>query len=277
MRYFVRRDRYRVTRSLHRFDAEAGVSNRFDLQKGEWIDDPELIAFTGIGGDHDLFEVAPADLRQVVEGAWGTETADLALKGVAVTRGLRRIITRGGPGSGHFGHAGRPGEVGGSAPGEGTAGAGSPSSKDVARAAKEAGPESYRASLEAALEGSPYTHHVNHYSAEELGGMKALLLADGGMAGVAVKDHGDGRIEATALFHQAGGTPGVGLALLRRSIADYGVNYGEAFMPILPKMYERVGFEVMERYPFDPEQAPAGWDRQRFDEPDYVTMRLKGT
>lgn len=32
---------------------------------------------------------------------------------------LRRIINRGGPGSGHHGHRGRPGEVGGSAPGGG--------------------------------------------------------------------------------------------------------------------------------------------------------------
>lgn len=37
--------------------------------------------------------------------------------GDEVTPGLRRIINRGGPGSGHFGHQGRPGERGGSLPG----------------------------------------------------------------------------------------------------------------------------------------------------------------
>jgi len=116
MRYFVRRDRNGVTRSLHRFDAEAGISNRFDLEKKDWVDDPELIAFTGIGGDHNYFEVPQADLRSVVEAAWGSEVAGLALEGFTVTPGLRRIIIRGGSGSGNFGHEGRPGEVGGSAP-----------------------------------------------------------------------------------------------------------------------------------------------------------------
>jgi predicted ABC-type ATPase len=34
---------------------------------------------------------------------------------LTVSSGLRRIVIRGGPGSGHFGHEGRPGEIGGSA------------------------------------------------------------------------------------------------------------------------------------------------------------------
>ena len=32
---------------------------------------------------------------------------------------VTRVAVKGGPGSGNFGHAGRPGQVGGSAPGEG--------------------------------------------------------------------------------------------------------------------------------------------------------------
>lgn len=40
----------------------------------------------------------------------------------AITKTMRRVVERGGPGSGHFGHKGRPGEVGGSQPSTGSGG-----------------------------------------------------------------------------------------------------------------------------------------------------------
>lgn len=45
---------------------------------------------------------------------WAKDQANVEVKGM-----LRRVVQRGGPGSGHHGHAGRPGEVGGSAPEDG--------------------------------------------------------------------------------------------------------------------------------------------------------------
>lgn len=48
----------------------------------------------------------------------------------AVQQSLNVNIRKGGPGSGNFGHAGRPGEVGGSAPGEGGSGDGGRSTGD---------------------------------------------------------------------------------------------------------------------------------------------------
>jgi len=178
------------------------------------------------------------------------------------------VVERGGPGSGNFGHEGRPGEVGGSAPGEG-AGGGYP---DVPSAT----PEKFRDAFEREMADSPHRNHVNHYSVEELGTMKAVLLSPNEHTGVAVKDHGDGRIEATALFNRPGGRRGDGLRLLQQTVRDHGVNYVEALGPRLNKLYETIGFEVVDKFPFDRELAPPNWDYDRFDEPPYYTMALPG-
>jgi hypothetical protein len=177
---------------------------------------------------------------------------------------LTPAVERGGPGSGHFGHEGRPGEVGGSQPGGGIA------ERPISGVSSAA----FREASERALQGSPYSAHVNHYTETELAEMKTLVLSVDGRAGVAIKDHGDGRIEATGLFNQRGGPPGQGMRVLRYAISNEGVNYVECFGNYLPKLYARLGFEVDERFPFDPDQAPAGWNQERFDEPDYFTMRL---
>lgn len=116
MRYFVRKDFKMIARSLHRFDGEAGISNRFDVVKGQWVDDPRLIGFSGNGGDNNYFEIAADKVETTVTALLGEKGAALALRGITVTPGLRRIVIRGGPGSGHFGHEGRHGEVGGSTP-----------------------------------------------------------------------------------------------------------------------------------------------------------------
>lgn len=165
---------------------------------------------------------------------------------------------RGGPGSGHFGHAGRPGEVGGSQPSD---------------SGIRTNTSNFHRLFERAFTDNSYSAHVTHHSPEELDNMAALLIAEDGKAGVAIKDHGDGRIEATALFNQ-GGSKAAGVRLLRESIEEHGVNYLEAFGPFLPKLYGTLGFETVAQYEFDSEQAPPGWNYDRFDEPDYFVMRL---
>lgn len=64
----------------------------------------------GIRLDEDMLTITPAEVPQIPDE-------------VEVRGALRRIsILRGGKGSGHFRHEGRPGEVGGSQPGKGTRG-----------------------------------------------------------------------------------------------------------------------------------------------------------
>ncbi len=142
--------------------------------------------------------------------------------------------------------------------------------------AREASPEEFSKAFEAAFQGSPFAAFVNHYTPAQIreGGMTPVLAA-GGKAGILVRPHGDGRIEPTAVFNTSG-RRGMGLALLRRAVARYGANYIECFGPALPKMYGTVGFEDSARYPFDPKEAPPGWDYGRFDNPDYHIMALHG-
>lgn len=164
----------------------------------------------------------------------------------------------------HFGPGDHPGT---GTPQQAHAGAG-------ASRGSETSPDDFHSAFEAAFRDNKYSGHVTHHSVDDLGTMTALLMTEDGKAGVAVQDHGDGRIEATALFNQ-GGPPGAGIALLRQAIAEHGVNYVEAFGPYLPKLYETLGFEVVERFPFDREQAPPDWRYNLYGEPDYFTMRLQ--
>lgn len=102
--------------------------------------------------------------------------------------------------------------------------------------------------------------------------MKPLLSSDG-KTGLLVHDHGDGRVEATALFSTSE-VPGAGLELLKGAIDNEGVNYVECFGPVLPVLYGTLGFVADTTSSFDPQYAPSNWDSARFDSPDYVTMRI---
>lgn len=119
MRFFVRvqsipdAENYGRAQSLHRMDDsyDGLVMERWDREASEWVDNPSLIRYTGISGAEDYFEItsekAEAILRQ-----WQPNPNAMKVKGT-----LRRVsVQRGGPGSGHHGHRGRPGEVGGSLP-----------------------------------------------------------------------------------------------------------------------------------------------------------------
>ena len=137
-----------------------------------------------------------------------------------------------------------------------------------------ASPKEFSKGFDRAFKGSPYAAFVNHYSPAEIKDQHMVpVMAAGGKAGLLVHDHGDGRIEATALFNTSK-APGVGLGLLQEAVDVHHVNYVEAFGPVLPKLYGKLGFKDAEVYPFDPAEAPAGWDSKRFDTPDYHTMGL---
>lgn len=164
-RYFVRiqsnpdRSDYGQPLSAHRFAVTENtvVTERWEGGSGVWVDNPDLLAFTGIGGSDDYREVDQVEAERFVKTASQQnrmpgqkyeisdedrrqkelDEAQLALyeqdrnQGrnivakatdslVAALRTFADVLTgRGGPGSGHFGHSGRIGEVGGSDPGEG--------------------------------------------------------------------------------------------------------------------------------------------------------------
>jgi hypothetical protein len=61
MRYFTRiidnpnKPNYKEPRSLHRF-VEDGSSAEY-FQDGKWVSDPDLLLFSGLGGDNDYIEI----------------------------------------------------------------------------------------------------------------------------------------------------------------------------------------------------------------------------
>jgi hypothetical protein len=137
---------------------------------------------------------------------------------------------------------------------------------------REAKVEDFHKAFTAAFKDSDFTNHVTHYTEDQLKGMKLYTTKDG-KAGVAVHDHGDGRIEATALFSTVKGS-GAGMALLDHVIDNAGVNYVECYGPKLSKMYAGLGFKDSSSSRFDKAQAASSWNFKRFDSPNYHTMKL---
>jgi hypothetical protein len=129
----------------------------------------------------------------------------------------------------------------------------------------------FKGAFDRAFAGSPRAWYVSHYSEEELAKMKTFLSHDG-KTGVAVHDHGDGRVEVTALFNQ-GGPPGARIAMLQHAVDHAGANYVECFGEPLRNAYSMLGFTETSRSAFDPKYAPPHWTPGS-GTPDYFTMSL---
>ena len=99
------------------------------------------------------------------------------------------------------------------------------------------------------------------------------FTAAGGKVGGALKDHGDGRIEAVSLFNN-GGPRGAGMAMLDHLIS-HGANYIECFKGQLDKMYATRGFSVSSTMKFDDQYAPKDWNYEAHGRPDLVGMMLR--
>lgn len=150
-------------------------------------------------------------------------------------------------------------------------GGGATSSTDLSVAPRAASPQEFKAAFERAFKDNTRSAFVSHYTDAELAGMKTFLSADG-KAGIAVHDHGDGRIEGTALFNN-GSSKGAGIAMLQHAVKEGGVNYLECFGEHLRGAYEAAGFKVDTKSPFNREYAPSNWNYERDGEPNYYTLR----
>lgn len=178
----------------------------------------------------------------------------------------------GGPGSGNHGHAGRPGQRGGSAKGSGysmapgRAAVPSPNKRVSSRAFVPAldkakatqAPfrawrvDSYRTAEDFDAEG------ITVYSTE--GGSTFAIKPDGDIISVcknAETDKGTNARDLMAAAVEAGGT----------HLDSYAGNFA---------FYHKCGFEVVSRCKFDPQYAPPGWDASRDKPEDVIFMRYVG-
>ena len=108
--------------------------------------------------------------------------------------------------------------------------------------------------------------YLTWYSWEEYKrkGTKLYLAADGS-AGYGIDPDGTG----ISLFSLK---PGAGKKAIQDGIAR-GMNRLECFDGKLPQIYGEFGFDVVERYPWNPEFAPKNWDYTAFGEPDFLVMK----
>lgn len=135
-------------------------------------------------------------------------------------------------------------------------------------------PERFKEQFDKFIEANPdYSAFVTHYTLDEMREMTPLVT-NGGLTGCLIHDHGDGRVEATALFNMSG-IPKSGEKMLTEAVENHGVNYVECYGPHLNTIYAKVGFDVESQTPFNAEWAAPDWNHERFDSPDYYSMRLK--
>ncbi|MBQ9211094.1 MAG: hypothetical protein IJ153_10975 [Clostridia bacterium] len=178
----------------------------------------------------------------------------------------------GGPGSGNHGHAGRPGQRGGSAKGSGYSMA--PGRAAVPSPNKRVSAKDFVPALQAAKDAQPETARwrVDSYrTAEDFeaegiavhtteGGSTFAIKPDGDIISVcknAKTDRGTNARDLMAAAVEAGGT----------HLDSYAGNFG---------FYTKCGFEVVSRCKFDPQYAPPGWDASRDKKEDIVFMRYVG-
>ena len=161
------------------------------------------------------------------------------------------VVDLGGAGSGNFGHAGRPGEVGGSAAGDGGGGS----------YREQASPEAFIA----ARDKSTRTGYLSPLTADDLKGQKLYLTKDGTVGGAMTTDKDMGN-----LFNN-GGPKGAAHAVLIDMIKDGGLT-ADAFDGYLPRLYANFGLQETGRMKFNPEYAPPGWNFERDNHPDVVFL-----
>ena len=105
------------------------------------------------------------------------------------------------------------------------------------------------------------------YDVEEIADAKLFITPDG-LGGFAVKKDGD----IVSLFATAGGPfKNVSFTALALAVQAGGVKL-DAFDPVLPKLYRRMGFSTAARVAFDPNEKPDGWNTETMGEPDVHFM-----
>lgn len=178
----------------------------------------------------------------------------------------------GGPGSGNHGHAGRPGQIGGSSKGSGYSmktgkeAAPAPNRRISSRAfvpalqaAKDTQPEDKRWRVDSYRTPEDFdTEGIAVHSTE--GGSTFAIKPDGDIISVCKNAETDRATNSRALMAaavEAGGT----------HLDSYAGNFG---------FYHKCGFEVVSRCKFDPQYAPPGWDASRDKKEDIVFMRYVG-
>lgn len=255
------------------------------------VDDCEARLFSTDGGG--LFWLGDPPLESAVEAL--ELEADGGLSGyvgaVASRVGGRVVwvaspallpaIDLGGVGSGNFGHAGRPGIRGGSAPkgGGGVPAKGGPDKgkkevdvgailKKNRSFARQVDPEEFVRVRDANVPADKVAF-VTPYSADAYREMGArVFLSQSGKSGFAVKPDGD----ITSVFSASGS--GEGKSAIMAAVAHGGSKL-DCFGGFLSDtFYPSLGFKEYDRYTWDDQYAPDGWDYQKYDNPDVVFMRL---
>lgn len=141
--------------------------------------------------------------------------------------------------------------------------------------AKEAAP-AFSDAITASAKGHKYGASVYVYPVEEYEQMR-LFVSEDGSTGFAIKDDGD-----IVSVYTAQDSPHKGAAYnnILTAVENGGTKL-DCFDTVLPKIYNRCGFEEYERFQWDDQYMPDGWDKETYKkfnngEPDVVMMKYTG-
>lgn len=134
----------------------------------------------------------------------------------------------------------------------------------------------FHKAITSAAEAHPAGAQVYVYSPDEYANMR-LFLTEDGKAGFAL--NGD---DIVSVFnHRKSNYQGVTAELLALAVEQGGRRL-DAFDTYLPHLYERFGFQIVRREPWNEKRKPKGWDKEHFrkynhGEPDVVFMEYRPT
>jgi hypothetical protein len=131
-------------------------------------------------------------------------------------------------------------------------------------------PDAFHQAVNSAKQASPHGAAVSLYPPEDYAQMRTFLSPDG-KSGFGLNDD-----DIVSVFRHPEGQPGAAKRALKMAV-DHGGRRLDAFDTVLPDLYSQGGFKAVARLPFDPQEAPEGWDTEKFKrfnngKPDVVFM-----
>lgn len=182
------------------------------------------------------------------------------------------IMTDGGAGSGNFNHAGRPGYVGGSAEGSGSASLPSVPVRSERQPMRFKGskPKDFHEAVRVAKESNKETDRWRVELKDEDGYNECKLYVSDGGSTIAIKPDGD---IVSVCKHQGSGDRGS--ELLKKAL-KHGGDRLDAFGSGLFYFYTKNGFEPVSWTRFDEKYSPPDWKKGRDKKEPVVFYRYVG-
>jgi hypothetical protein len=144
----------------------------------------------------------------------------------------------------------------------------SPAADEPLHDLHEVDADRFFAAFQIALADPDFGFFLTPYDLSDFQDMRCFLAEDGAVGG-AIKNVAQHQ-EAVSIFN-CGGSRGAGLRMLRHLTAE-GADRLDCIGNVLRRLYERAGYRVVERIPWDDLYKPVDWEYHVYGRPEIYVM-----